>query len=650
MGFFSNIRIINYQRKEIERLEKNLKKISNGDFDIDLEVSVGENCVESEREHFVKLNQYLLKIKESFSNLAKDTQNMSSNIKDGNLDYRMDTTRYTGLYSIIGKDINASMEAVAVPFNDACNILENMALNDYTLSMNIDCKGDFSVLANAINDVQKRLLALQGVAIKISNGDISELDNFRKLGKRSENDYIAPAFTSMMEAIQALIDDTIELADAAINGDLNARGHADKFKGEYVGIINGINKTLDAVVKPMREVTEVMGKMGNGNLNVSVKGNYKGEYLTLVNAVNDTVEIIRNVVQEINDIMSEIAQQNLNITTVREFKGDFATISVSLNKIINGLNQILGDINTAAEQVAAGAGQVSDSSQALSQGSEEQASSVEEVTASITQMAAQVKQNASNANEADKLSLTAKEDAERGNEQMKAMLTSMHDINESSSNISKIIKVIDEIAFQTNILALNAAVEAARAGQYGKGFAVVAEEVRNLAARSASAAKETTDMIESSIDKVEKGTKIANDTAKALIEIVDSIAKASVLVAEITSASNEQASAISQVDQAINQVSQVVQTNSATAEESASASEELSSQAEMMKQLVSNFKLRKNVAVANKYEELSPEILKMLEDMYEKKKPNVMSLRDDNEELDPTKIKISLSDKEFDKY
>lgn len=294
------------------------------------------------------------------------------------------------------------------------------------------------------------------------------------------------------------------------------------------------------------------------------------------------------------DSAEEIANGNLDVTIKIDSRDEVGELGLAFVKMTDHINEIMTNIDSAAEQVAAGSKQIADSSMGLSQGATEQASSIEQLTASIEEISSQTRLNADNASEANELAELTRTNAVQGNNEMKRMLESMEEINESSANISKIIKVIDEIAFQTNILALNAAVEAARARQHGKGFAVVAEEVRNLAARSADAAKETTRMIEGSIKKVDDGTKIATTTATALNKIVDDVAKVSEIVGNIASASNEQAIGISQINQGIMQVSEVVQMNSATSEESAAASEELSSQAELLREQAGRFNLKKS--------------------------------------------------------
>ena len=319
-------------------------------------------------------------------------------------------------------------------------------------------------------------------------------------------------------------------------------------------------------------------------------------YSEIGDNLRKAVGAMNGYISEIAQVLGEMSDGNLDVEITSEYLGDFVALKEAINNITASLNNVMSEINTAANQVASGTSQVSDGSQEISQGAAEQASSIEELTASITQIAEQTRQNAMSADQANEVSTAAKDNAVSGNEQMKMLQQAMEEINESSSNISKIIKVIDDIAFQTNILALNAAVEAARAGVHGKGFAVVAEEVRNLAARSAGAAKETTDMIEGSIKKTQAGTKIADETAQALDRIVEGVQSAVTLVAEIASASNQQASGIREVNKGIEQMSQVVQTNSATSEEAAAAAEELSSQAELLKSMVAQFRLRENEA------------------------------------------------------
>ena len=300
---------------------------------------------------------------------------------------------------------------------------------------------------------------------------------------------------------------------------------------------------------------------------------------------------VKNRLIQLSESADRIADGDLATEVVTSTGDELGDAAASFEIMRQRVRDVLLEINHGADQVAAGAQNVSDASVALSQGASEQAASVEQLSASISEIASQTASNAQNAEKANELTVGTRSRAEMGNQEMQEMLAAMEEINASSVNISKIIKVIDEIAFQTNILALNAAVEAARAGQHGKGFAVVAEEVRNLAARSAKAAKETTDMIEGSMEKVEAGRGIAHKTAQALSEIVGDVASVADIVASIAKASNEQKLALEQINQGVQQVSQVVQSNSSTSEEAATASQHLSAQADSMKANVGKFRL-----------------------------------------------------------
>lgn len=344
-------------------------------------------------------------------------------------------------------------------------------------------------------------------------------------------------------------------------------------------MIRQINRPLDMLSKASRQLAV-------GDINVDLKKYKQNEFGDLT---DDFQSVVDNIHEQAK-VASRVAVGDL--TADVKVNGNSDLLGNALYTLVESNNSMLANITDASGQVMTGANQVASASQSLAQGSTEQASAIEQVTASITDIAERTRLNADQAKEANNLVHNTKESAMHGNHQMKEMIDAMEAINESSENISKIIKVIDDIAFQTNILALNAAVEAARAGTHGKGFAVVAEEVRNLAGKSAAAASETAEMIEDSIQKVEKGSQLAAETADALNTIVEKVDQIVTIINGITVAFNDQATAVAQIDQAISQVSTVVQTNSATSEQCAAASEELSNQAAKLKDLVSKYHLK----------------------------------------------------------
>ena len=345
---------------------------------------------------------------------------------------------------------------------------------------------------------------------------------------------------------------------------------------------------------PISEIEGAAIRMAEGDLDVEISYTSKDELGVLAEQVRRLIRKLQVIIDDENKFLAKMAAGDFTVDSVceEEYTGGFHPLLVSFRGIADKLNDTMLQINQSSAQVASGSEQVSSGAQALSQGATEQASSVEELAATINEISGKVKENADNARQANEKAGSISAEMNVSNEKMQQMIQAMRDISNCSSEIGKIIKTIEDIAFQTNILALNAAVEAARAGAAGKGFAVVADEVRNLASKSAEASKNTSVLIENSLKAVENGTRIADETARSLYQAVNGVDEMTAIIGQISEASSAQADSISQVTMGIDQISSVVQTNSATAQESAAASEELSSQSQMMKSLVDRFKLR----------------------------------------------------------
>ncbi|MEW6182075.1 MAG: methyl-accepting chemotaxis protein [Bacillota bacterium] len=671
-----------YQEKEVKNLIINLGKLSKGDLRVETRVADTDEDTKAIGENFTKINGSLSQTVDAIHLMVRDANMLSEAAVEGRLSNRADASKHGGEFRNIIEGVNQTLDtlvghidSVPAPFMildkdfgirylnktglDLLGMTGQQAVGTkcYTHFKTSDCNTANCACSQAMQqgrtvtretDAHPRGMDLDisytGTPLKDADGKTigvaefvvdqtaiktaarvaqkqavyqeKEVENLIvNLGKLSKGDLrvetkvaatdedtkvigdnfaaINRSLSDTVKAINLMAEDANMLSEAAVEGRLSNRADASKHGGEFRNIIEGVNQTLDAVLHPINEAAECLKEMAKGNMDVAMTGSYKGDHAIIKNALNGTIDSV---------------------------------------------NEILTQVSVAVDQVANGSRQISDSSQALSQGASESASSLEEITSSMQQVTTQTKQNADNATHANQLAGQARSSAEKGNGQMGAMVGAMNEINESAANISRIIKAIDEIAFQTNLLALNAAVEAARAGKHGKGFAVVAEEVRNLAERSAKAAKETAELIEGSIKKTEAGTKIVEETSKSLEEIVAGATKVTDLIGEIASASKEQAFGIGQVNQGLGQVDQVTQQNTASAEELAAASEELSVQAVQLKQMLGKFKLKaqqtyKGMALKSTESARSAGVLEAaaVSGAGEKKKPNDAIHLDDRE-------------------
>ncbi|HXP90671.1 MAG TPA: methyl-accepting chemotaxis protein, partial [Fibrobacteria bacterium] len=466
------------------------------------------------------------------------------------------TTVYKGQYNIIKTNLNAVVKMMGELLKETDGIIRAAAEGELDKRANADLfLGGWKQLVSGVNDtitnIVNPLMVTADYVEKVSKGVIPpEITTVYK----GQYNIIKTNLNAVVKMMSDLLKETDGLVKAAMGGALSTRANATLFLGGWNELVVGVNKTLDSVLEPINEAAGILEKVADRDMTVRVQGNYQGDHAKIKEALNSAVDNLEKALAQVSDST--------------------------------------GQVSSASQQIASG-------SQNLAQGANEQASSLEEVSASLEEMASMTRQNADNALAAKNLANEADGNTRTGLEAMGKMSSAINKIKESSDQTAKIVKTIDEIAMQTNLLALNAAVEAARAGEAGRGFAVVAEEVRNLAQRSAQAAKNTADMIAESVRNAGDGVAIVDSVAVSLDKIAGSIRKVNDLIGEIAAASKEQSQGIKEVNEAVVQMDKVTQQNAANAEESASSSEELSSQAEELQGMVGQFRIRSTGQVIN---------------------------------------------------
>ena len=578
--------------KPIEKIKKAAEEVSKGNLDVDIRTNV--------KDELGQLCNTIANMSGTIQCIIDDINNLSENLDEGNTSYRINTEKYNGAFKEATEAINIATNGLVEDTIYVANNIKELEDGNFDNVIK-ELPGDKSVSTTALKNIQ---LTLKQVINEI-NGIIN----------------------------------------AAIEGNLSYKIDNSKYVGEWKTAIDGLKTFGQQIIMPIKDTQKAFESFSRGDFSHRIVTEYKGDFNNIKQTANFTAETIGSYISEISSILNSMANKNFDVEIERKYLGDFEEIRTSVHLIVKNLNILTRDIISSAEQVSAGAKQIADTSVSLAEGATNQAEAVNKLNHIIKGMSKQINENSEDSNKANQLAIETRENAFKGNERMHNMLVAMEEINNASSSISNIIKVIDDIAFQTNILALNAAVEAARAGEHGKGFAVVAEEVRSLAARSQQAARETTELIESSVSKVEEGSKIANQTSDALVAIVEQIESISSLIDSYAKSSLEQETSLNEVIQAIDQIYNVTQVNTATSEESAAASEELASQSEVFYTSVADFKLKddkkfNNTIIENPKEKTISKIDKNIKPKIEKK-PIIKNLLKKDEAKPKTEINKS---------
>ena len=470
--------------------------------------------------------------------------------------------------------------------------------HEYNIAGDIEYRVDAEKYRNSFKEVIESVNRIQDNTVKdvnnlldslsrIADGDFDiQIDDLP--GKKMA---IPNTLRAFVQNKKYLYDSVTYLARSAADGKLDTEVDSSKFKGDWAGLVRTLNDLMKAISKPMHESHEVMVKMAVGDFNTVVSGAYKGEFAVIKASMNSMQSAISSYVMEIGNILSEISEKNLIVEVSRDYVGDFKIIKDSIGMIIDSLSSVIQEIQAASVEVESGAGQISASTLELRTSFDTQVSFMDSVMEAVNVLTEKTRSNANDASSANTLSMQVQHAAKEGSQHMEDMSSSIDGIKVSSSEIAEVASLIEGIAFQTNLLALNASVEAARAGEHGKGFAVVAEEVRNLAGRSAAAAKDTTEMIAKSLIRVDEGVAKSKQTASALQKIVETTADVASVMANIAQASVEQVEEISKIQNSMEEVYQSIKDDIDTVANNASVSEELSNQASTLRYLVEQFKV-----------------------------------------------------------